>query len=94
MGVAAFLRAATKFSSQMGVIHFNCLSDASGMVLQWQTDVTAIAEPSTLAHQFVDKAVASHPDVARFSSLHDLCAHYSRVEVDGVGLYNLNPVDP
>lgn len=83
VGVASFLRAATRFSNKMGVIHFNCMSDVAGIVLRWQTDVTAVAEPSSLSREFVDK-VRTHPDGARFSSLHDLCAHYSRVEVDGV----------
>ena len=45
--------------------------------------MTAIAEPSALANEFVKK-VRTHPDGVRFTSLHDLCAHYSRVEVDGV----------
>lgn len=83
VGIGALLRTAARFSNQMGVIHFGCLSDAAGLVLRWRTEVTAFAEPSRDASEFVDR-VRQHPDDPEFSSLHDLCAHYSRVEMDGV----------
>ena len=55
-GARALRAAARKFSDQMGVIHFNTLCDATGIVLRWRTDVTAIAEPSVVASAFVASA--------------------------------------
>ena len=74
-------QAATKFAGHAGVIHFNCLSDAEGLVLRWQTDVTAIAEPSSMALSFLDK-VKRHDE--SFASLDELCSVLPSVEVDGV----------
>ena len=71
------LRAATRFASQMGVIHFNCLADAEGMTLRWAEEMIAVAEPSAAASDFVKRSRANRGTLA------ELCALETRVEVDG-----------
>ena len=82
-GVAALHKAATRFSNHMGVIHFECRMDAAGAVLGWRRDVAAVAEPSPQASAFVS-AARRRADEPPFVSLHDLCARYAKIEVDGV----------
>ena len=82
-GVAALHKAATRFSNHMGVIHFECRMNAAGAVLGWRTDVAAVAEPSPQASAFVS-AARRRADEPPFVSLHDLCARYAKIEVDGV----------
>ena len=76
-GLVALLRAATRFASQMGVIHFNCLADAEGMTLRWAEEMIAVAEPSAAASDFVKRSRANRGTLA------ELCALETRVEVDG-----------
>jgi hypothetical protein len=60
--------------------NFDLRRYTAGLVLQWQQDVTALAEPSADAAQFVDK-VQTH-GAPKFSSLHELCSAFARVEVE------------
>uniref|UniRef100_A0A7S0IGJ9 Patatin n=1 Tax=Micromonas pusilla TaxID=38833 RepID=A0A7S0IGJ9_MICPS len=76
-GLVALLRAATRFASQMGVIHFNCLADAEGVTLRWAEEMIAVAEPSAAATDFLSRSRAKRGTLA------ELCARDARVEVDG-----------
>jgi hypothetical protein len=64
--------------SDAAVVHFNCYSDVDGLILSWQEDMSAIAEPSTIADLFLEKAAMG------YYSLSELTESESHVEVQGV----------
>ena len=61
-----------------GVLHFNCHSDIDGLVLAWQKDMTAIAEPSAIAELFLQKSGTAYDTIAQ------LCDTEEHVEVQGI----------
>jgi len=72
------LPAALSSAPNAGLIHFNCHSDIDGLVLTWQRDTTAIAEPSAIAELFLEKARSSYDSIAQ------LCDAQEHVEVQGI----------
>ena len=73
-----------KFGANAGVIHLNCVSDLEGIVLRWQHDITAIAEPSAVANLFIECAKVPSKKLEKFDSLYQMCSSVPSVEVEGV----------
>ena len=64
--------------SQAAVIHFNCHADSDGLVLAWQKDMNAIAEPSSIAELFMEKSDS------KYSSIGEHCETEAHIEVQGM----------
>lgn len=73
-----------RVGTNAGVIHLNCVSDLEGIVLRWQHDITAIAEPSAVANLFIECAKYPSKESQRFTSLYEMCSSVPSVEVEGV----------
>jgi len=73
-----------RIGANAGVIHLNCVSDLEGIVLRWQHDITAIAEPSAVANLFIECAKYPSKQSQKFTSLYEMCSSVPSVEVEGV----------
>ena len=65
-------------TSTAAVIHFNCHADSDGLILAWQKDVTAIAEPSSVAELFLSRSGSPH------ASIGEHCEAEAHIEVHGI----------
>jgi len=75
------------------VIHFNCHADSDGLILAWQKDMSAIAEPGSVAQLFLSTSGSDYPTIGEhFDSephlevhgvLHTLAGKY--VQVNDLG---------
>ena len=64
--------------STAAVIHFNCHTDSDGLILAWQKDMMAIAEPSSVAELFLSASGSKYRTIGE---------HYeaeSHAEVQGI----------
>eukprot|EP00850_Spirogloea_muscicola_P002821 SM000011S18999 [mRNA] locus=s11:273180:281253:- [translate_table: standard] len=49
-------------SAHLGVVHLALHCDGNSLIIRWQSDMLAIAEPGEAAHQFVAQALGSQAD--------------------------------
>ncbi|CEF98287.1 Patatin/Phospholipase A2-related [Ostreococcus tauri] len=77
-GAAMFDLNTSTHLSTAAVIHFNCHTDSDGLILAWQKDMMAIAEPSSVAELFLSASGSKYRTIGE---------HYeaeSHAEVQGI----------
>lgn len=68
----------------VGVVHLALSGDQRGLVLDWESDVFAVAEPGEEARAFLEKVSGS----ARYGSVAELCARHRQFDV-GAAVFTL-----